>query len=56
MIDRKLTIFRTAAALRNFTETAAALGMTQPNVTHQLARLEVSSECGCSSATDGGSS
>ena len=35
MIDRKLTIFRTAAALRNFTETAAALGMTQPNVTHQ---------------------
>ena len=40
MIDRKLTIFRTAAALRNFTETAAALGMTQPNVTHQLARLE----------------
>ncbi len=42
MIDRKLEIFRMAATLRNFTETAAALGMSQPNVTHQLARLEKS--------------
>ena len=40
MIDRKLEIFRMAAMLGNFTETAAALGMSQPNVTHQLARLE----------------
>ena len=40
MIDRKLEIFRMAAQLRNFTETATALGMTQPNVTHQLAQLE----------------
>ena len=40
MIDRKLEIFRMAAQLRNFTEAAAALGMTQPNVTHQLALLE----------------
>lgn len=42
MIDRKLEIFRMAATLRNFTEAAAALGMSQPNVTHQLARLEES--------------
>lgn len=40
MIDRKLEIFRMAAQLRNFTEAATALGMTQPNVTHQLAQLE----------------
>ena len=40
MIDRKLEIFRMAALLGNFTETATALGMSQPNVTHQLARLE----------------
>lgn len=40
MIDRKLEIFRMAAQLRNFTETATVLGMTQPNVTHQLALLE----------------
>ena len=40
MIDRKLEIFRMAALLRNFTEAATALGMSQPNVTHQLAQLE----------------
>lgn len=40
MIDRKLEIFRMAAMVGNFTEAAAALGMSQPNVTHQLARLE----------------
>lgn len=40
MIDRKLKIFRMAAMVGNFTEAAAALGMSQPNVTHQLARLE----------------
>ncbi len=40
MIDRKLNIFRMAAVLNNFTEAAAALGMTQPNVTQQIAQLE----------------
>lgn len=40
MIDRKLEIFRMAAMVGNFTEAASALGMSQPNVTHQLARLE----------------
>ena len=40
MIDRSLTIFRTAATVLNFTEAAALLGMTQPNVTQQLAKLE----------------
>lgn len=40
MIDRKLEIFRMAAMVGSFTEAAAALGMSQPNVTHQLARLE----------------
>ena len=39
MIDRKLTIFRTAAALRNFTETAAALGMTENQVSKILQKL-----------------
>ncbi len=40
MIDRKLEIFRMAATLGNFTGAASALGMSQPNVTHQLAQLE----------------
>ena len=40
MIDRKLEIFRMAATLGSFTGAAAALGMSQPNVTHQLAQLE----------------
>lgn len=40
MIDRKLVVFRMAAALGNFTEAAAALGMSQPNVTQQMTRLE----------------
>lgn len=40
MIDRKLEIFRMAAALGSFTGAAAALGMSQPNVTHQLGLLE----------------
>lgn len=42
MIDRKLVVFRMAAATGSFTEAAAALGMSQPNVTQQLARLEES--------------
>ncbi|MDD3153234.1 MAG: LysR substrate-binding domain-containing protein [Victivallaceae bacterium] len=40
MIDRKLEIFRMAATLCHFSEAADALGMTQPNVTSQIARLE----------------
>lgn len=40
LLNRKLAIFRTAAHLKHFSETAAALGMTQPNVTQQIARLE----------------
>lgn len=40
MIERNLRIFRTAAAVLNFTEAAEILGMSQPNVTRQLARLE----------------
>ena len=40
MIERNLEIFRTAATVLNFTEAAALLGMTQPNVTQQLAKLE----------------
>ena len=40
MIERKLEIFRAAAMLGNFTDAAAVLGMSQPNVTHQLSRLE----------------
>ncbi len=40
MIERKLMIFRMAAELGNFTEAAVALGMTQPNVTRQVAQLE----------------
>ena len=40
MIERSLSIFRTAAAVRNFTEAAAMSGMTQPNVTKQIANLE----------------
>ena len=41
MIERKLTIFRMAAELGNFTEAATALSMTQPNVTRQIAQLEL---------------
>ena len=40
MIERNLRIFRTAAAVLNFTEAAEILGMSQPNVTQRLARLE----------------
>ncbi|MBO4303719.1 MAG: LysR family transcriptional regulator [Lentisphaeria bacterium] len=40
MIEQKLRIFRTAAITGNFTEAAALLGMTQPNVTQQIAKLE----------------
>ena len=40
MLDPKLKIFHTAAEVCNFTETAAMLGMSQPNVTQQLAALE----------------
>ena len=40
MIERSLRIFRTAAAVLNFTEAAENLGMSQPNVTQQLAKLE----------------
>ena len=40
MIDRNLKLFRTAAAVCNFTEVAAISGMTQPNVTKQIANLE----------------
>ena len=40
MIDKKLKIFHTAATLNNFTEAAAVLGMTQPNVTRQIFLLE----------------
>lgn len=40
MIEQSIRIFRTAAATLNFTEAAAMLGMTQPNVTQQLAKLE----------------
>ena len=40
MIDKKLKIFQMAATLNNFTEAAAALGMTQPNVTRQISLLE----------------
>ena len=39
LLDRKLEIFRMAATLSHFSEAAAALGMTQPNVT-QIALLE----------------
>lgn len=40
ILDRKLEIFRMAATLSHFSEAAAALGMTQPNVTQQIALLE----------------
>ena len=40
MIERSLKLFRTAAAVCNFTEVAAMSGMTQPNVTKQIANLE----------------
>lgn len=39
-LDRKLEIFRMAATLKHFSGAAEALGMTQPNVTQQLAVLE----------------
>lgn len=40
MIEKSLTIFRTAAAVRSFTGAAKLLGMSQPNVTQQIAALE----------------
>ena len=40
MIERSLKLFRTAATVCNFTEVAAMSGMTQPNVTKQIANLE----------------
>ena len=40
MIERNLKLFRTAAAVCNFTEVAAMSGMTQPNVTKQISNLE----------------
>lgn len=40
MIEQSIRIFRTAARVRNFTEAGALLGMTQSNVTQQLAKLE----------------
>lgn len=40
ILDKKLTIFQMAATLRHFSEAAQALGMTQPNVTQQMAALE----------------
>ncbi len=40
MLDTKIRIFRMAATLCNFTRAAAALGMTQSNVTGQIRRLE----------------
>ena len=40
MIERSLKLFRAAAAVCNFTEVAALNGMTQPNVTKQIANLE----------------
>lgn len=40
MIERSMKIFRTAASVKNFTEAASLLGMTQSNVTQQLAKLE----------------
>ena len=40
MIERNLKIFRTAATVLNFTEAAELLGMSQPNVTQQMAKLE----------------
>ena len=40
MIEQSLKIFRTAAAVGSFTEAAALSGMTQPNVTKQIANLE----------------
>ena len=40
MIEQSLKIFRTAAAVGIFTEAAALSGMTQPNVTKQIANLE----------------
>ena len=40
MIEKNLTIFRTAAAVRSFTGAAKLLDMSQPNVTQQIAALE----------------
>lgn len=40
MLDTRLKIFQMAALHRNFTRAAAALGMSQPNVTGQIRRLE----------------
>ena len=40
MIEPRIRIFHTAAAVGSFTEAAAMLGMSQPNVTQQIARLE----------------
>lgn len=40
ILDKKLTIFQMAATLQHFSDAALALGMTQPNVTQQIAALE----------------
>ena len=40
MLEQSLKIVRTAAAVGSFTEAAALSGMTQPNVTKQIANLE----------------
>ena len=40
MIGQSMKIFRAAAAAGSFTGAAALLGMTQSNVTQQVAKLE----------------
>ena len=40
VIDHRLQIFQLAALRGNFTQAAAALGMTQPNVSGQIRQLE----------------
>ncbi len=40
LLNGRLRIFQMAASLRHFSEAASALGMSQPNVTQQMAALE----------------
>ena len=40
LLDKRLEIFRMAATLSNFSDAAAALGMTQSNITQRIAGLE----------------
>ncbi len=40
LLDKRLEIFRMAATLGNFSDAAAALGMTQSNITQRIAGLE----------------